>query len=432
MMEAASPLASDLLRQLDPGGKPAVINESVIDKSDGVRAIMSVCDEARNDACTVLLPSADTVDALKGIDGQVGDSRDMVLVNAQWKRRSDFPFFGRGKQVDFAERFVPTFHCSNLMVEGEQVRMLRCYPHDWRVFLLIPPESDEEQLPGNSPESAADWVEVGTKPVIRTRDEWERAAVQAGADLGPIIGATELDDWPGGARQMMEAASPLASDLLRQLDPGGKPAVINESVIDKSDGVRAIMSVCDEARNDACTVLLPSADTVDALKGIDGQVGDSRDMVLVNAQWKRRSDFPFFGRGKQVDFAERFVPTFHCSNLMVEGEQVRMLRCYPHDWRVFLLIPPESDEEQLPGNSPESAADWVEVGTKPVIRTRDEWERAAVQAGADLGIDGGRLFDLGRPTYQEIQDMIVSREGYRPKSLSERAAAAFTFIKDTL
>ena len=250
--------------------------------------------------------------------------------------------------------------------------------------------------------------------------------------LLPIIGATELDDWPGGARQMMEAASPLASDLLRQLDPGGKPAVINESVIDKSDGVRAIMSVCDEARNDACTILLPSADTVDALKGIDGQVGDSRDMVLVNAQWKRRSDFPFFGRGKQVDFAERFVPTFHCSNLMVEGEQVRMLRCYPHDWRVFLLIPPESDEEQLPGNSPESAADWVEVGTKPVIRTRDEWERAAVQAGADLGIDGGRLFDLGRPTYQEIQDMIVSREGYRPKSLSERAAAAFTFIKDTL
>ena len=32
--------------------------------------------------------------------------------------------------------------------------------------------------------------------------------------LLPIIGATELDDWPGGARQMMEAAAPLVKDVM--------------------------------------------------------------------------------------------------------------------------------------------------------------------------------------------------------------------------
>ena len=34
--------------------------------------------------------------------------------------------------------------------------------------------------------------------------------------LLPIIGATELDDWSGGARQMMDAASPLIYDVSRK------------------------------------------------------------------------------------------------------------------------------------------------------------------------------------------------------------------------
>ena len=33
----------------------------------------------------------------------------------------------------------------------------------------------------------------------------------------PLIGATDLDDWPGGVRQMFKAAAPMVEEILRNI-----------------------------------------------------------------------------------------------------------------------------------------------------------------------------------------------------------------------
>jgi hypothetical protein len=35
--------------------------------------------------------------------------------------------------------------------------------------------------------------------------------------LLPLIGATDLDDWPGGVRQQFKAACPMVEDILREI-----------------------------------------------------------------------------------------------------------------------------------------------------------------------------------------------------------------------
>jgi hypothetical protein len=230
--------------------------------------------------------------------------------------------------------------------------------------------------------------------------------------LLPIIGATELDDWPGGTRQMAEAATPLMQTVLRNL--GAQQ--MSMSILDESDGIGAIMAQADDPKNDSCTVLLPSADTVKKLLSLDGQVGPDRDLILVNSQWKRKSDFGFFGGGDEVKYTESFWPSFFCSNLMVEGEQVRILRSHPGPWRVFLRF--EED----------GVVDWQQIGEKPVLSSKP----ATWDTDPGNSRDGGRLFDFGQPTYKEIEGLITSRSGFVPKTMAERASAAFTFIKDTL
>lgn len=233
---------------------------------------------------------------------------------------------------------------------------------------------------------------------------------------------------------MMDAASPLVRDIIKlgkilsRSNDGpnleSKSSVnIQESVIDDADGVRALFVMAESAKDDSCYVLLPSGDTTPKLKEIDAQVGTKRNMILVNSQWKRKTDFGmafFGGRDEKINFVERFSPTYHCSNLMVEGEIVRILRMYPDPWRVYVRISEENGD-----------VDWIEIGDKPVLELKTStWVRNAKLNGGDS--DGGRIFDYDIPTYSEIQAMITSREGYVPKMMSERAAASLLFIKDTL
>ena len=279
-----------------------------------------------------------------------------------------------------------------------------------------------------SPEDQVRQAAISLKEA--TKDGLSRHSVRL---LLPIIGATELDDWPGGAKQMMEAAAPLMRDVmtLQQEDKKDENGAIvekaefsiAESIIDEADGVRALFGQAASPKDDSCTVLLPSGDTVPKLLELGKQVGDKRNLVLVNTQWNRKTDFGnafFGGRDEKVQFVEGFQPTFHCSNIMVEGDIVRILRTYPGPWRVYLRTTDADDETKI---------DWIEIGTKDLIPTKTpEWERIAKKGDSD----GGKVFDYGIPTYEEITEMIVSREGYVPKSLSERATSAFTFIKDTL
>jgi hypothetical protein len=254
--------------------------------------------------------------------------------------------------------------------------------------------------------------------------------------LLPIIGATDLDDWPGGARQMMEAANPLVEQIVRSMngDNSGAGASVIQTdnvMLDPADGVYAIMVQAAAARDDSGTVLLPSADNLAAVKDLEKQVGPQRNLLLVNSQWKRRSDFggnslSFFGGGgkaaadEDVAFVDRFAPTFSLTNFICDGDSIRVLRSYPGPWRVFMRTE-DADTGMV---------DWNQIGSKDVVDLDDKsvnWDDLPENQR-----DGGRLFDYGQPTYQEILAMLIASPGFKVKSPAERAAAAFIFIKDTL
>ena len=298
-------------------------------------------------------------------------------------------------------------------------------------FFFVAPVIHRHQVPSNSfslfssvikdsddflterfPTSVDDQIRQASAALSRaSADGRHRHSIRL---LLPVIGGTELDDWPGGARQMMEAAYPLMQNVLENL--GAQK--LSQSILDPADGIYALFSEAALSKDDACTVLLPSSDTVSLLQQLESQVGPNRNLILVNAQWKRQTDFGFFSRADRVRHVEAFQPSYSCTNLMVEGDQVRVLRAYPGPWRVFLR---QEDSKT-------SRFIWTEIGNKLMVNVKPlnfDQEPANKQ-------DGGKLFDYGQPTYRDCEAMIMAMEGYRPKTIAERAMAAVTFIKDTL
>jgi len=215
---------------------------------------------------------------------------------------------------------------------------------------------------------------------------------------------------------MMVAANPLVLQILNGLGA----VEINLQMLDASDGVYGVFSQAAKASDDACAVLLPSADNIEYVQSIESQVGSARNLILINAQWKRRSDFGgFFGSGGiTVAYAEQYEPTFSLTNMICEGDSIRVLRNYPGPWRIFVR------KEDIDTGE----VDWSQIGSKDV----DDKRPADWDTRAENQRDGGRLFDFGQPTYQEINDMLQSSPDFKPKSAVERAATAFNFIKDTL
>lgn len=235
--------------------------------------------------------------------------------------------------------------------------------------------------------------------------------------LLPVIGATDLDDWPGGARQMMQAAAPMVEQIMAGL--GISDQDLQKLCLDASDGVYAWMGQAEKATNDCVFVLLPTAECVNSIRKLEEQVGPKRNLVLVNPQWKRRSDFGgFFGVDEaSARYAEHYQPTFSLTNLICEGESVRILHNHNNPWRVYL-------REELSNGD----IDWTILGEKPFTTNQSpDWNDQPWNKR-----DGGRLFDYGQPSYQEIMDMLHQSPNYTPKNPAERAAAAFAFIKDTL
>lgn len=239
--------------------------------------------------------------------------------------------------------------------------------------------------------------------------------------LLPLIGATELDDWPGGARQQREAALPLVQDLLSSVQE--QPRLI---VLDESDGVAALLTEGATPADDTCSVLLPTPESVQTTReSLEAQVGPRRNLLFVNPQWRRRSDFSSRGwlvggtgnNNEAVDYVESFPPTFSLTSLLCEGESIRVLRTYPGPWRVYVR-----------SSADEVVVDWKLVGSQAFEDVKPpDWDQRPENKR-----DGGQIFSYGQPTYQDIVRMLNESEAYTPKSPAERAAAAFNFIKDSI
>ncbi|KAI5072320.1 hypothetical protein GOP47_0012426 [Adiantum capillus-veneris] len=154
--------------------------------------------------------------------------------------------------------------------------------------------------------------------------------------LLPLIGATDLDDWPGGIQQQFKAATPVVSSLLGGLIKTENPADKNDIdsyIIDDADAVGVWES------EKVVLILFPNAECLEKVKTLDDD--NNRLLLLVNPQWQGGQVISDFGFGAQRKVREEFIATFstvyYLKQLRILGEDVRVMKCYPGNWQVFVV-----------------------------------------------------------------------------------------------
>ncbi|CAG9467324.1 unnamed protein product [Pedinophyceae sp. YPF-701] len=155
--------------------------------------------------------------------------------------------------------------------------------------------------------------------------------------LLPLIGATDLDDWPGGIQQQFKAALPLVEDLLRGVREGtGLTGKLEAEVIDMGDAVGCFES------DKILAVLFPSGST---MKEIIKRAEGKELVLLINPQWSTEnaysnviSDFGILWAKERAEkFLQPFVETFYFVQTRVDGENLRVLRAWPLGYQVFAV-----------------------------------------------------------------------------------------------
>ncbi|CAD7700526.1 unnamed protein product [Ostreobium quekettii] len=220
--------------------------------------------------------------------------------------------------------------------------------HRWKRWAASGPAT-RSRLPAPAPCSAPidGGEEAGArlesaKPLPRSPEETVQQALQAsrsafqdgvGRQLVemplPLIGATDLDDWPGGIRQQLQAAAPMAEGILNGLRRvGGLEGRLDAEILDDADCVAAWTG------QNLAAVLFPTADILIELKR---RFEGKKLVLMINPEWRGGqviSDFGLFGRKEKEDFVASFTQSYCLRQYRIQGKDVRLLRCYPGDWQV--------------------------------------------------------------------------------------------------
>ncbi|KAI8463765.1 MAG: hypothetical protein J3K34DRAFT_388888 [Monoraphidium minutum] len=213
--------------------------------------------------------------------------------------------------------------------------------------------------------------------VSAIQSAWEGGVSRQRVELLlPLIGATDLDDWPGGIRQQFKAAAPLVEQILRGLKQvEGLKGPLNAEIWDDGDAVGAWYG------ENLAAVLFPTAPTLERLQQLAGQ--KPKVLLIVNPQWEVQagltSDFGFGDKKRaRLEFVDSFRDSYCLKQQRITGDEVRILYAHPGEWRVFVVprggaaprllksLPARPSyrevEEVLKTNFPESNANkgWLE------------------------------------------------------------------------
>ena len=191
----------------------------------------------------------------------------------------------------------------------------------------------------------------------------------------PLIGATEMDDWPGGIQQQFKAIQPMLKQLLLGLpstraveDENGDTATtskarILEKILDDADAVVLATLECPRARDDVLSLVFPTSDSLsymeDAAKG-----AGPRLLALVNPQWKGTGEFGLFQRGRAEKFLNDFVLSYSLQSIVIYGYTTRLLKAYPEPWQLFVIDEKTGEKEfvaAFPGEDKPSFDDMKEA-----------------------------------------------------------------------
>ena len=245
--------------------------------------------------------------------------------------------------------------------------------------------------PAKLPSSSNDIVDQAFASV---KASWEAGAKRQRIELVlPLIGATDLDDWPGGIRQQFKAATPMVERLLRQLKQlPGLEGKLSATLLDDADAVGAWYS------DNLALVVFPTAETLNQIR----KLADERPnalFILVNPQWTTEgqviSDFGILPWVKKaaMEFIDTFTDGYCIKNLRINGDYVQWLYNKDSGWQVNVLKGP--NESQVIIQSKERPS-YTEVEAKlrslpwtmsskglfERIQAEAEFNRKSVEAGA--------------------------------------------------
>lgn len=207
--------------------------------------------------------------------------------------------------------------------------------------------------------------------------------------LLPLIGATDLDDWPGGIRQQFKAIQPLVENILRSVKQvDGLQGPLTPELWDDGDAVACYRS------EKLAAIIFPTASVVDRIRKMLEGPNPPELVILINPQWEGKGNLiSDFGIGPWRAAKEQFVATFNTSFWLrqqrIYGDQIRVLYAHPNQWQVHLQTP---------------------TGVNACIAARD-----------------------ALPTYQEIEDLLRARpDASINKSVSQRLQEEWEFNRKSL
>lgn len=156
----------------------------------------------------------------------------------------------------------------------------------------------------------------------------------------PLIGATDIDDWPGGIRQQFKAAQPMVEDILVQLkNLPGLEGPLSAKIIDDADAVGAWSG------ENVSLVLFPTAETIGDLRRITEAT--KKLQVIVNPQWNTEgnviNDFGVLPWVRQpaLELVKSFKDTYIVKQLRINGDNTRWIYFHGYGWKVSVVRGPK-------------------------------------------------------------------------------------------
>lgn len=202
-----------------------------------------------------------------------------------------------------------------------------------------------------APEPAAGEASSAPLPVPRGPQEtvaqavaactraWEAGVKRQRVELLlPLIGATDLDDWPGGIRQQFKAAQPMVEELLRELKKlPGLEGRLSARILDDGDAVAAWEGGA------LAAVLFPTAETLGEVRKIAEARRDGL-VLIVNPQWQKGNVVSDLGllpwvRKANEELVGSFQETYTLRQLRMNSDDVKLLYSYPSPYAVNLRRP---------------------------------------------------------------------------------------------
>jgi len=186
----------------------------------------------------------------------------------------------------------------------------------------------------------------GTAEIVKQCYQATKKAYMAGVRrqrielILPLIGATDIDDWPGGIRQQFKAAQPMVQDVLVQLKALPElQGPLDARIVDDADAVGAWQG------ENLSLVLFPTAETIGALRKIRDATKEL--VIIANPQWNEGkgnvvSDFGIlpWQRASAMEVASSFEDVYVVKQLRINGDNTRWLYYFGFGWQIFVVRGP--------------------------------------------------------------------------------------------